>query len=82
MAAASVACRVRSFTFFQFAVAAVWGALRILFLWTFAVAVTTPAPQAARRLPAVLPDMTKALAIVALGHPYITFIGPNRKHRL
>jgi hypothetical protein len=76
MAAASVACRVRSFTFFQFAVAAVWGALRILLLWTFAVAVTTPARQAARRLPAVHPDMTKALAIVALGQPLFVIYMP------
>jgi hypothetical protein len=62
---------MRSFTFFQFAVVAVWGALRILLLWTFAVAVTTPTPQAARRLPAVHPDMTKTVAIVALGQPLL-----------
>jgi hypothetical protein len=35
-------------------------------LWVLPLAVTTPVPQAARRLPPVHPDMTKTLTIVAL----------------
>jgi hypothetical protein len=38
--------------------------LGVLLLRTFSVAVTTPAPYAARRLPAVDPNVAKALAIV------------------
>jgi hypothetical protein len=37
------------------------------------MAVTTPIPQAARRLPAVHPDVTKTLTIVALCKPVLRF---------
>jgi hypothetical protein len=42
------------------------GTPSVLLLRTFSVAVTTPAPQAACRLPAVHPDVVKTLIIVAL----------------
>jgi hypothetical protein len=38
------------------------------------MALTTPAPQAARRLPAVDPNVAKALAVVALGLTTFTLI--------
>jgi hypothetical protein len=55
------------FPIFQLAVAAGWDALSVSLFWTFSVAVTTPAAQAACRLPAVHPDVAKALTIVTLG---------------
>jgi hypothetical protein len=39
----------------------------VLLLRTFSVAVTTTTPHAARRLPALDPNVAKALAIVTLG---------------
>jgi hypothetical protein len=39
------------------------------------VAVTTPAPHAARRLPAVDPNVAKALAIVALSQATFALVG-------
>jgi hypothetical protein len=38
------------------------------------VAVTTPTPQARRRLPKVYPDLTEALEIIALSHHCLGFI--------
>jgi hypothetical protein len=43
------------------------GSLGVLLLRTFSVAVITPAPHAARRLPAVDPNVGNAPAIVTLG---------------
>jgi hypothetical protein len=40
--------------------------LGVLLLRTFSVSVTTPAPHAAKRLPAVDPNVVKTLAIVTL----------------
>jgi hypothetical protein len=54
--------------------AAAWDTLGVL-LRTFSVAVTTPAPHAARRLTAVDPNMAKVLAIVKLGQAIFGLIG-------
>jgi hypothetical protein len=53
------------FLIFQLAFGAGWGALGAL-VRTFSMAVTTPSTQAARRLPAVDPDVTRPLAILTL----------------
>jgi hypothetical protein len=55
------------FLHLRLAVAAGWDPVGVFVLRTFSMAVTTPAPQAAGRLPGVDSDVGKALALVALG---------------
>jgi hypothetical protein len=47
----------------------------VLLLRTFSVALITPAPHAARRLPAVDPNVAKALAIIILVQATFGFVG-------
>jgi hypothetical protein len=56
-------------------VAAAWDTLSVLLLRTFSVAATTPAPHAKRRLPAVDPNVVKALAIVTLCQATFGLVG-------
>jgi hypothetical protein len=49
--------------------------MSILLLRTFSVAVTTPALHAVRRLPAVDPNVAKALEIVTLGQATFGLVG-------
>jgi hypothetical protein len=55
----------------QVAIAAGWDTLCILFLWVLMMAVPTPTPKAARTLPAVYPNVTRTLIIVALYKPVL-----------
>jgi hypothetical protein len=59
----------------QLTVAAAWDTLGVLLLRTFSVVVTTPAPHAARRLPAVDRNVAKALAILTLGQANFILVG-------
>jgi hypothetical protein len=56
---------------FQLTVPAAGETLCVLLLWTFSVAMTTPVPHAARRLPAVDPNVAEALAIVTLSQTIV-----------
>jgi hypothetical protein len=64
---------VRRFAVFQLAVAKGWGAFRILSLESLGGS-DYPHTAAARRLPAVHPDVAAVLAIVAVDHPFLGFI--------
>jgi hypothetical protein len=64
-----------AFLTLQITVAAAWDTLGVLLLRTFSVAVTTSAPHAARRLPAVDPNLAKALAILTLGQATFGLVG-------
>jgi hypothetical protein len=64
-----------SFSILQLTVAAAWDTLGVLLLRTFSVSVTTSAPHAARRLPAVDPTVAKALAIVTLSQATFGLVG-------
>jgi hypothetical protein len=63
------------FPILQLTVAAAWDTVGVLLLRTFSVAVTTPAPHAARRLPAVDPNVAKVLAIVTLDQATFRLVG-------
>jgi hypothetical protein len=65
MTAASVSRWVRLFPILQVAIAAGWDTF-----WALTVAMNTPTPQAAKRLPAVHPDVAKTLTTVALYKPF------------
>jgi hypothetical protein len=56
-------------------VATAWDTLGVLLLRTFSVAVTTPAPHEARRLPAVHPNVAKDLSNVMLGQATFGLVG-------
>jgi hypothetical protein len=74
MIAASVTFWVRWFPVLRVAVAADWDTLWVLFLWALTRAMSTPKPQAARRLLAVHPDVARTLTIVALCKPVLESI--------
>jgi hypothetical protein len=56
-------------------ISAAWNNLGVLLLRTFSVAVTIPVPHAARKLPAVDPNVAETLAIITLGQTTFGLVG-------
>jgi nitrate reductase NapE component len=53
--------QVGQFPVLEVAIAAGWDTLSVLFLWALMMVMTTPTPQAARRLPGAHPNVAKTL---------------------
>jgi hypothetical protein len=67
MSATAVICGMSFLSFRQIAVTACWYGSSDSILWAVLVHVSSPASQIAGRLFAIIPDMAKLLAVVALG---------------